>query len=1186
VIGALSIACTVIAVPRASADDHMYFPAVDNVTQVLVNLINAERGPGARVDIASWYLSEHAIVDAISKAWAAGVPVRVIGDRGALFEGDPGTFPCTTSPSHTRCEFYWLANKGIPIRLRVNPTSYPEIMHWKTAILAGQGKVLFGSGNFAPTELAPDTSDPTNYDDESEMVTDDPVIVGAFKTKFDQMWNDQTQEPSVYATPNRPPYLQNWDDACAVEHTGKCTDYKTVYPNPVPMVINTARLEPDNPMPPEMVWGQGTYSKVINGAVQEGLNNRMVREINNESNHIELVIYRLTVANITNALLAKRQAGVPIRVIVDYPCCNGNGGQYANNLFPEYELTHAYVDQLYAAGVSIRRKNHKGVTHMKTLITSAYASNASSNYSATWQRDQDYFISSSAKPAAYQAMLDRFNIMWNDNVGFAAFTPLPPNAAVLAGPTSGSTGVTTTPTLVWNRASFATSFDVYLGTSSSNMSLVANVPAQLVNSPPTQYSWTPTTPLAGGTTYFWKIVSKTFANLTANSSTWSFTTAGTGSLPGTPGSPTPASGATGVATNATLSWSASSATSYDVRLGTTSTPPTVSAGQTASSFTPSGLVGNTTYFWQIVARNSVGTTTGPVWSFTTAAASSGPVPPPWANSDVGSPGAAGSASYNTTTGTFTVSGAGADIWGTADAFQYVYQPLSGDGSIVARLTNIQNTNQYAKAGVMIRASTAANAAHVMIDGNPNNNVEFETRPSTGAQTTWVAGDVQARPAWLRLTRSGSTITGSVSADGSTWRDVGSATFSTGNALVGLIVLSHNTSTLNTSTFDNVSVTGASPTPPSTPASPNPANGASGTSTSPTLTWTASGATSYDVSFGTSNPPPQVSSAQPAASYTPSNLTASTTYFWQIVARNSAGTTSGPVWSFTTAAAAQPPGTPGSPNPADGAAGVATNATLTWSASGATSYDVNFGTSNPPPQAASGLSSASYTPANLVSGTTYFWQIVARNNAGPTTGPVWSFTTAAAPPPVQNIVIYASDVPANGLHGSWSVANDSSSPNGVKLVTPDNGVANTSNALAAPTDYVDVVFNAPAGTSYRLWLRMQALGNSKFNDSLWVQFSDAKSGSANVYQMNTTQGLLVNLATTSDATSLNQWGWQNGAYWLSQPTTVTFANSGTHTIRIQVREDGVQFDQIVLSPNQYLGSAPGPVGGDNTIVPKP
>ena len=85
---------------------------------------------------------------------------------------------------------------------------------------------------------------------------------------------------------------------------------------------------------------------------------------------------------------------------------------------------------------------------------------------------------------------------------------------------------------------------------------------------------------------------------------------------------------------------------------------------------------------------------------------------------------------------------------------------------------------------------------------------------------------------------------------------------------------------------------------------------------------------------------------------------------------------------------------------------------------------------------------------------------------------------------------------------------------------------------------------------------------------------------------TTSGLLVNLATDSGASSLNGWGWQDSAYWLTQATTVTFPTSGTHTLRIQTREDGLELDQIVLSAVTYFNSAPGPVGGDSTIVPKP
>ena len=86
-------------------------------------------------------------------------------------------------------------------------------------------------------------------------------------------------------------------------------------------------------------------------------------------------------------------------------------------------------------------------------------------------------------------------------------------------------------------------------------------------------------------------------------------------------------------------------------------------------------------------------------------------------------------------------------------------------------------------------------------------------------------------------------------------------------------------------------------------------------------------------------------------------------------------------------------------------------------------------------------------------------------------------------------------------------------------------------------------------------------------------------------MNSEPGLLVNLATDSSAVSLNGWGWYNAAYWLSQPTTLTFATAGTHTLRVQLREDGVQLDQIVLSPGTYLNSAPGPVSSGGTIVPK-
>src|SRR5437764_14945050 len=129
VTAALAIAAMLYAAP-AQCEDRVYFSAVDNVTDILVQQINAET---VRLDISSWYLSEHAISIAIANRFAAGVPVRIIGDRGAIFEAD----------LHTRAEFYWLANQGVPIRLRFNPTWYPEIDHWKAAIFVGQNTVEF-----------------------------------------------------------------------------------------------------------------------------------------------------------------------------------------------------------------------------------------------------------------------------------------------------------------------------------------------------------------------------------------------------------------------------------------------------------------------------------------------------------------------------------------------------------------------------------------------------------------------------------------------------------------------------------------------------------------------------------------------------------------------------------------------------------------------------------------------------------------------------------------------------------------------------------------------------------------------------------------------------------------------------------------------------------------------------------
>ena len=125
-------------------------------------------------------------------------------------------------------------------------------------------------------------------------------------------------------------------------------------------------------------------------------------------------------------------------------------------------------------------------------------------------------------------------------------------------------------------------------------------------------------------------------------------------------------------------------------------------------------------------------------------------------------------------GAFTVSGSGTDIWNAADDFRFVYKRLTGNGSIMVKVDSLENTNVWAKAGVMIRQSLEADSPMAyMIRPPPGRH------PSAGALLT--AGDLRQRdpgrhlpPQWVKLTRMGNAFTAQYSADGKTWMDIKNA----------------------------------------------------------------------------------------------------------------------------------------------------------------------------------------------------------------------------------------------------------------------------------------------------------------------------------------------------------------------------------------------------------------------------
>jgi len=262
--------------------------------------------------------------------------------------------------------------------------------------------------------------------------------------------------------------------------------------------------------------------------------------------------------------------------------------------------------------------------------------------------------------------------------------------------------------------------------------------------------------------------------------------------------------ATPGATQVALSWQASrEATSYKVcRSLTPNGPYTALASLTGTSYTDKSLVNGTPYYYVVSAMKSgvVETDSDEVSAIPVAA-----LPSPWQTRDIGGVVAVGGA--NCTSGKFTTTGSGKDIWGTADAFRYVYQSASGDCAIVAKVSGVQNTDPWAKAGVMIRETLNADSRHASVFVTPANGVAFQYRNASAGTSGNVNTTGLAAPYWVKVVRSGSTFTAYRSSTGTTWTTIGSQTITMGSSIyIGLGVTSHQEGLLCTATIESVTAT--------------------------------------------------------------------------------------------------------------------------------------------------------------------------------------------------------------------------------------------------------------------------------------------------------------------------------------------------------------------------------------------
>jgi regulation of enolase protein 1 (concanavalin A-like superfamily) len=182
------------------------------------------------------------------------------------------------------------------------------------------------------------------------------------------------------------------------------------------------------------------------------------------------------------------------------------------------------------------------------------------------------------------------------------------------------------------------------------------------------------------------------------------------------------------------------------------------------------------------------------------------LPAPWSDADVGATGGAGSASLSGST--YTVTGAGADIWGKSDALHYAYQELDGDGSMIVRVASMEKRDLLAKAGIDFRTSLDPSATHAGLFVTPANGIKFIRRTSAGAASISTTSAISgpATPIWLKLSRSGGTISASRSSDGITWTLIGTQDLAIGQSIfVGLAVSSHQAGSPINAMFDNVTI---------------------------------------------------------------------------------------------------------------------------------------------------------------------------------------------------------------------------------------------------------------------------------------------------------------------------------------------------------------------------------------------
>ncbi|MBI3652031.1 MAG: IPT/TIG domain-containing protein [Acidobacteria bacterium] len=987
----------------AQAQERLCDNSFEDCRTPLWKLIDAET---QQIDVAFWFMQDTSYATKLINRKNAGVQVRVIVDPRAnpIYSGNQQILD-------------QLQAAGIPMRYKLNA----GILHNKVMIFAAQNKVEFSSANYNAA-FEPYTPY-TNYQDEVIYFSDDPSVVNSFKTKYDDLWTDTVS-------------YGNYANISA----------------PLTRSYATTPIDPELNFPPSADSSQD-------------FRNRTVYHLNQETQKIDAIMYRITNQDFSNAMIAAVNRGKPVRLMTE-------PDQYRDPA----RLWHSWnVDRMYMAGVQIKDRKHLGLNHQKTVLLygqglTIFGSSNWTGPSSNYQQEHNYFTT---KPWFFQFFVNEFERKWNSAIEMEPFVPLPPDAPINQSPANAANAQPTTLTLAWEGGYWAHKYDIYFGTNATPPLIATDVQTGAPG-PGSAETFT-VSGLAPGTTYYWRVVGKTMANRTASSPVISFTTVAAGTPPASPPTVTsilPATGSTYGGTAVTINgtgFTNGATVSFD---GIPATNVSVLSSTSISATTPAHAVGAA----DVIVTNSDGgrgvLSSGFTFTGATTAA------PPMVNLISPESGTPSGGTSVTISGVGFVPGATVTIGGE-QAMDVV----------------------VANSGYTI---TATSPAHV--EGRVDITV---TNPDLQSATRASSFQYVAPPPPPTITaitpNNGLTTGGTLVTLSGTDFNYGATVQIGGTLATTITVINPTTITARTPSHSagamDVAVTNYQ---------------------GPTVTLTG------------------------GFTYTPPSATAPTL---SSVTPNSGSTVGG---TSVTLAGSNFVG----------------GATVTFGGVAATGVTVNSATSI-----------TATTPAHAAGAVN-----VTVTNPDSQSATLTNGFTFVSPSTASDVVLYAAEAAVKV--GNFSVVSDPTAAGGASIYNPDAGAPKLANALASPTSYFEMTFNAEANTAYRLWVRAKADNNSPYNDSFFVQFSDSvDTANAATYRIGTTNATTVNLEDCSGC-GLSGWGWQDNGWGVGVfGPLIYFQNAGTHTLRLQPREDGFSIDQILLSPQTYLNSAPGALKNDTTILAK-